>query len=699
MTARYKLKNKIISLLIISAIFTPAVLLSTPKIIHAQTDEVRVNDTKANATLKTISAATKTSSTTDTKSWARRLAEDVLKAFARKLLAQMTQATVNWINTGFHGAPLFVENPGSFFKDIAKSEIKDLVTIIGYNNSKFPFGKSTAIGIIDDFKNKFAQNAQYSLSKVTNDRVLIDNFQTDFNVGGWDGFLLTTQFPQNNPIGFHMLVAEELAKKLKDNDPSDTDIIKQTLQQGQGFLSPQMCPADINPNYNNLQNQFKKPTFKPKPYTGSFDCSSAADEQEYASCMYQKGQDEEAQQAKDYAEWSKTNTCLKPDGTSGLVNTTPGSVVGGQIIKALGASTFDSTVLAGSLGNSLSAIFDALLNKFMSSGLNALSNKINGTGGGNNTPDDFSYDGHTLGTDTTNTTTTSTNNNFNWNGPDEVIVLDSFKQQVQAAIDAANKELLLIDNAALSTPTTNASPGVLQMFNKIWGKEQELDMCVPGPDINWQDRVDGEVERINSNLTTSIYADPATIAATENATRAAAETFKNTVLAAMKAELPSAASYINSLSAIKPINQQAVDLTEREGVLIDNLIRLNAINSELSSINTQPDPGTDAETNLIQLKQRFNAMILDISSTGTLTDTQNKLADATAKFNNLSALSTKCTTERTAKGWSIPGGAESAFSHLDTVTTEKYAFCDVFMNFGANCDTIYRANITDYKKN
>jgi hypothetical protein len=58
------------------------------------------------------------------------------------------------------------------------------------------------------------------------------------------------------------------------------------------------------------------------------------------------------------------------------------------------------------MGNSLSAIFDALLNQLMAKGLNALSSKSNTPG----SDDDFNYYGNTL-----NATTTGTSNTFDWN--------------------------------------------------------------------------------------------------------------------------------------------------------------------------------------------------------------------------------------------------------------------------------------------
>ena len=131
------------------------------------------------------------------------------------MLQQMTKSVVNWINTGNWGNPLFVTNPQSFFKDIAKSEIKNIVSIFGYDSRRFPFGKDFALNLINSYKTQLATNAEYTLNKAITDPVLLRAYQNDFNVGGWNGFLVNTQYPQNNYIGFNMIATEQIARKLE----------------------------------------------------------------------------------------------------------------------------------------------------------------------------------------------------------------------------------------------------------------------------------------------------------------------------------------------------------------------------------------------------------------------------------------------------------------------------------------------------
>lgn len=752
MNFKQNTNKKLISSFLIILMLAPAILFSIPRQTNAQeefvptglpTKDVAVGfwtklgsffggstagSSSISATQNSITAAN------TTKELLIKALQDVLRLAARRLLAQMTQSTVNWINTGFHGAPLFLENPGSFFKDIGKSEIKDLVGIIGYNSSSYPFGKSTAINTIDSYKQTFASNAQYSLSKVINDPALLNNYRTNFSTGGWDGFLLNTQYPQNNYIGFQLMYADELARRLQGTDTNQADIIKTTLAQGQGFLSPQTCQT--NPNYNNLNNQFNKPTFKcslPHPE----DCSLYTAESgmfetvQYNDCAArQKTYDRQC--AIEKAAWNITNDCTKPDGSSGLINTTPGSVVAGQIIKAIGASTFDSTVLAGAMGNSLSAIFDALLNKLMSSGLNAISSKISGTGNTSNN-DNFSYDGHTLGSPSV--TNTGSGNGFDFGGPDQEVVLGTFKSDVQNSIENANREMLLIDN------TDPNNPGVLQVFAKIWPKAEELDTCLPGPDFGWEDRLGTETQKADQVLQGKMLnPDPQKVSAAtaaHNELQIAVNSFKAWLGSKINAELPSGGDGVYAVNSVKAIQDQADTLAARKNAIRDTLINLQSIQGELGPISSQPAPGSGGETVMVRLRQRFDSMLLDLPSAASVSGMQNTLDDAKAKLANINTLITKCQAERTAKGWGSPGGADSAFSNG---RTEEDLFCSApivggythtpFINTAGvtypelplvnadnvypdssgvsdsdrvdikiSCDAVFKASVNDYKKN
>ena len=300
-------------------------------------------------------------------------------AFARKIINEITKSTVNWINSGFHGSPLFLENPESFFKDIAKSQLKDFIQLTGYDRLRFPFGRQFALDTIEVYKNQLEINAEYSLSKIIDDPVFLESYRLDFNVGGWDGFLINTQYPQNNYVGYQMWATEELGRRVEGTAINAAEKVRETLQQGQGFLSPQVCPPERNPNYDNTKNAWNRPEFKnniplnpPEPRLDRYGWDQGAPEdnpefiQDYEN--YLAEYDRKVAVAR--AEWAKTNEC-----PGGLVTTTPGSIVADQIMTAT-SSKFRQGELAAAMGNALSVVFDALLRKLMNEGLNTLSNAI-----------------------------------------------------------------------------------------------------------------------------------------------------------------------------------------------------------------------------------------------------------------------------------------------------------------------------------
>ena len=412
--------QKFISTLLIIAMLIPALsIFSIPKKANAQwydfiteaftgvsagatttsaaSGTVTATAATTSATANTTSAAQTTILTTTTlKNWAKTILQETLMMVAKAFLAKLTQATINWINSDFHGSPLFVENPGSFFGDIAKSEIKTLVDLYGLDPNRFPFGKDFALNIIASYKRQLADNTQYTLSNVIKDATLLNNYRNDFNVGGWNGFLINTQYPQNNYLGFNMLASEELARKLQGTVQNAAQKVQTTLQQGMGFLSPQTCQT--NPNYNNMINEFAKPSFtfnetawakaNPLPPADDLDANEAHD---------QKYTDDKAAAQAAFNSPTGSNVCPPhADGSSGLVSTTPGSVAANQIMMAMGSS-FRQSELGAALGNSLSAIFDALIGHFLDKGLSALSSTISPT----SSVDNWSYNGQTLNGSTT----------------------------------------------------------------------------------------------------------------------------------------------------------------------------------------------------------------------------------------------------------------------------------------------------------
>lgn len=397
---------KFISALLIIAIIAPAILFSTPERARAQVPPVPVTEAGPHGWIsKFFLGSTSASNATNTAISVKNVALEVLRqsimVIVRGLLQKMTQATVKWINSGFHGAPLFVQNPESFFGDIAKYEVRNFVNLIGYDIYQ-PFGKDIALNTINAYKRKFEDNARYTLSKVVDDPVLLNNYRNNFNVGGWNGFLINTQYPQNNYLGYQLLATKQLASKVRGTTQNAAQKVRTTLNQGMGFLSPKACPS--NPSYNNGTNEFLKPAFHPTVTLQEPDPNNPDQEQALADAQkeYYEAVDNEK------FTWEQTNEC-----PGGLVATTPGSVVANQITNALG-STFRQGELGAALGNSISAILDALLAQLTNLALKGLTSLGGAT---NQAPptDNWSYEGNTL--DSSGGTSANWSGGIDFNNP------------------------------------------------------------------------------------------------------------------------------------------------------------------------------------------------------------------------------------------------------------------------------------------
>ncbi len=643
---------KFISFLLIISILTPTILFSNPKKVRAFWWSTVSTDVSTGITAgATGTGAASTIVNTGTnisnlglkiKNVAIEVGKQILKAVAKRALQEMTKATINWINSGFHGQPLFLENPDSFFEDIAKSEVKNMVDMFGYDSLKYPFGKDFALNAINSYKRQLEDNTAYSLSKVIQDPVLLRNYQNDFNVGGWNGFLINTQYPQNNYLGFQMVATEELARKVQGTGQNAAQKVQGLLEQGQGFLSPETCADEGGDNeYNKTAgNPWNKPSFpeaqwrKDHPYNETNRDAWTRD------------------LAKARAEWAKNNTC------ENLVTTTPGSVVSSQIMNALGSGQRQGE-LSAAMGNSLSAIFDALLSKFLTDGLNSLASKSNPE----NEEDTWSYDGQTLGSPTDGGI------NSTWDtGPEEPIYIDKFKKDIENGITFTEAELQLISQ-------------ISDNLSNIWPQARTLDMCLPGPSVGWEERLEEEKTRGDNRIqkAASGASDEKIdeVDKTRKELKFAVSFFKDWIINKMMEELPSSILFIDAVKEIKELSQQSNELLDAKRIKTQGLARLKTIESTLNEIIElddegnfiQPETGSFEEQILIQLKKQYDANRVSISNSITVDNRQNELLVTEEQLLNLTTLTAKCEEERTENGWPEINATE--------FKAEQAVFCDL----------------------
>jgi hypothetical protein len=199
-------------------------------------------------TTKAIEEAVSVSSKTDETQDSKNCWLTIERMAAQIVLKEITKSTLNWINSGFHGKPAYIQDPGAFLAGIRKQTIGDFTGAIAYDSVKYPFGKIVAQGLINDTQDYFEKSAQYSLDNVIAEKVpgaTHVDFQQNFANGSWDAF--GAQFStNNNPIGFNLSAQSELSKRIQDTGYSKAQDIKDQIQRNQGFLDDKLCVDPAN---------------------------------------------------------------------------------------------------------------------------------------------------------------------------------------------------------------------------------------------------------------------------------------------------------------------------------------------------------------------------------------------------------------------------------------------------------------------
>lgn len=169
------------------------------------------------------------------------------------VLEYLTQATIDWINSGFDGNPAFVEDPEKFFGDIAENETAgflqqvvqgatgidicqpfrlQIVTGLSGGTSEARFANQARCGF-DDMK------AAISDSGVSFDYQEYTSGNAEYS-GSLNVWREVTQNDQNNFYGAYFLAQQELEKRLAVQQNNAT----LDLTMGKGFLSVKSCTKD-----------------------------------------------------------------------------------------------------------------------------------------------------------------------------------------------------------------------------------------------------------------------------------------------------------------------------------------------------------------------------------------------------------------------------------------------------------------------
>ncbi len=413
----------------------------------ASSDAVKVEQTPdAKAVQKQILAnTTATKESTDESNTNDTCLKSIGRAVIKILLQKLTTDTVNWINSGYEGSPLFVQNPGAFFKDIEKEQLIKFTSEIN-DSVLYPFGKDFIKNAALSLNNKFENNARYTLNDVirsTNPEYSATSFNDDFSKGGWAAWDSLTQNPANNPLGFSIMSSNELAKRTEDG----IGLASGSLQQSGGYLGVEKCsdPQDVTKEENE-KAILERAESNEGPY-------------QYRTC----------------------------DGEFKLV--TPGKMVADAATTAVNYSN-NNLLKAEDLNDAVAAVLDAMLNQF-AGGLMSR----NGFLGLTHSDDwNLASEGTPL-IDTNNTEDYSARSDFNGyqssflsQNPNFNIRTDlnqALLDEQRIYIDKIKEENKELKSTIPITKENNPS-GFFTGNYGIIPTIYQLDYCIPGPHPGWE---------------------------------------------------------------------------------------------------------------------------------------------------------------------------------------------------------------------
>jgi len=322
----FKFKKFIVPSLLIIIIFS--FLFFQPKRAYALVPVIDAANLAANeATAASTGSLLAKETIADTAAW----------LIAKGVLAAMTQSIVNWINSGLEGNPTFVQNPQQFFGDAANQAGGVFIQQLGLtrlcSSSWLP-----RLKLALQYNMPYLQRMQCTPEMVATN---IENFTNDFTNGGWDSWLSMTAYPQNNIWGAYFESSDELARR----QAAAASRAQMEVSWGQGFVSLKECEGGGFDQETTCDTICANST---ENYDDIDDC--------FNECMAD--------------EMSTTELC---DLTGGqMQNTTPGNLIAEQITTALG-SPFRQLEIADEIEEMLGAIFNALVNQLISTGLGSMS--------------------------------------------------------------------------------------------------------------------------------------------------------------------------------------------------------------------------------------------------------------------------------------------------------------------------------------
>lgn len=170
--------------------------------------------------------------------------DGLMIAFARAEVDKITNSTVNWINSGFHGSPQFMQDPIGDLGNIANGLTGNVIQSIGLGALCSPFQLNVRVALRNSLINQRRPGDNYTTQCTFTGTVQnLQNFVNgNFAQGGWQGWFEMTQVPTNNPYGSFL----DAKATIQSDQARQLEIATMQANWGQGFLSYDKCTTGPN---------------------------------------------------------------------------------------------------------------------------------------------------------------------------------------------------------------------------------------------------------------------------------------------------------------------------------------------------------------------------------------------------------------------------------------------------------------------
>lgn len=197
-----------------------------------------------------------TSQNTSALLWKEMVLDPLLWGIVKMIVSQIVRSTIAWINSGFKGTPMFVQDPGAFLRDIADQVAGTFIYGTPLSFLCQPINIRIALDLYYRTSRNWQSGAVCRLSGIVQN---VEQFiNGNFFAGGWPGFLMLSLDPMQNNYG--ALLAGQIQMELWT--AGNQGIQTQKWSWGKGFFASEEC-TNVEPGPGQMGPQRSCKTVTP----------------------------------------------------------------------------------------------------------------------------------------------------------------------------------------------------------------------------------------------------------------------------------------------------------------------------------------------------------------------------------------------------------------------------------------------------